>query len=162
LDNVNSGMGELTYGPLKVKEGKRNDPIMYYKEAYLGKIGQGMKIATIYFDQYGQYSNHELNKDFMTLAEQNARADIVEHTPQGIKEPLGQAGKNILITSAWDGKNTININMINHDDTYTTGKTGEKFIQEKDKNLAKDIDNNFYTIETFMKYIAEGRVNTFK
>ena len=31
-----------------------------------------------------------------------------------------------------------------------------------DKNLAKDIDNNFYTIETFMKYIAEGRVNTFK
>jgi hypothetical protein len=168
LNHVNSGMGKVTYGPLIVKDNKREDPITYYKEAYVGQVinkgtitNQGTKLTTIYFDQYGKYKNHELNPEFMTLPNQTPKSDVVKHTPQIVKDPVGQAAKNINITSNRDGKENIAINMMNYREIYDADQKGEDFIKQKAPNLAKDMDNNFYTKEMLRTNIAKGRVAMF-
>jgi len=36
--NVNAGFGKCAYGPLKVKDNKRSDPITYYKDIFIGQV----------------------------------------------------------------------------------------------------------------------------
>jgi hypothetical protein len=58
----------------------------------------------------------------MTFDKQTNKVDLTNNTPIGIKNPLGKTGKNLLITQDMEGT-TLNVNVMNPNDTYTKEKT---------------------------------------
>jgi len=79
----------------------------------------------------------------------------VENTPIGVKKPLGEEDKNILLKQKLNGT-VLNVDIMNPDNKYSGNKTGADFIKTQDKDM--DPDEHFYTgAETKLK-IAENRV----
>lgn len=42
---VNAGLGNLQFGPLMVKDGKREDPITYAKDIFVGQVKEDKRIV---------------------------------------------------------------------------------------------------------------------
>jgi hypothetical protein len=83
---------------------------------------QGTKIGTMHFDQQGKFLEYQTNDSQMTFDKQTNKVDLTNNTPIGIKNPLGKTGKNLLITQDMEGT-TLNVNVMNPNDTYTKEKT---------------------------------------
>lgn len=160
--NVNAGFGNCEYGPLTVKEGKWKDPI-YYKDIYIGQVKEGnrillqwTKVWTIDFDKYGKFLEYKTNEQQMTFDKQINKVDLTQHTPIGIKDPLGETGKNILLTHSLEG-NKLKVDIMNPEHIYTGTTTGENFIKSQNAT-----DKYFYTSAETKLTIAEKRISIYE
>ena len=166
-EKINAGFGKCEFGPLTVTDGSWADPISYYKDVYVGQVKdkesgrillQGTKIGTMFFWQHGKFLEYKTNETQKTFADQTDKADIATNTPTGIKNPLGQTDKNILLTYRLDETtNTINIDILNPKDVYSGTKTGKDFITDEKSTVDK-----FYRTIDIKPIIAENRINIHK
>ena len=165
---VNTWFGNCEYGPLTIKDGDWSDPISYYKDIYVGQVKdenrillQGTKVGSMYFDQHGKFLEYKTNKQQMTFETQTDKVDLKDNTPIGIQEPLGKTGKNILLTQSLVGT-TLNVDIMDADDTYVGTKTGTDFVKTQDEEKAKNIDEHFYTSRETKLMIAKSRITIYE
>lgn len=111
----------------------------------------------MYFDQHGKFLEYKTNEQQMTFDKQTDKVDLKDNTPIGIKEPLGKAGKNILLTQSLIGT-TLNVDIMDPEDAYVGTKTGTDFVKTQDEEKAKNIDEHFYTSRETKLMIAKSRI----
>ncbi len=119
----------------------------------------------MYFDQHGSFLEYKTETAKMTFPKQTDKADISTHTPLGVKEPLSQKDKNILITSTLDEKTgLLTIDMMSTDDAYDGKKTGKTLIEDPSLEATaeqKKVSNYLTQAET-MSQIATNRIKVYE
>jgi hypothetical protein len=114
----------------------------------------------MFFDQHGGFLEYKINENQKTFAQQTDKVDLITNTPTGIKNPLGQTNKNILTTTSFAAaSSTLNINMLNPNDTYLDNKTGKDFIKEQNSEFKS---NNFYSSLDIKPIIGKNRITIFE